>query len=79
MIFKTCTPYINRKSEINNIGIDNAKDIDIVTSMYNLIEYSDNYSKTSGCLWQYYNDYPNDNLTNSESFNSKVKITGCSC
>ena len=44
--------------------------------IYNLIEYSDNYSKTSGSLWQYYKDDPNDNLTESESFNSKVKITG---
>ena len=44
--------------------------------MYNLIEYSDNYSKTSGSLWQYYTDDPNDNLTDSESFKSKVKITG---
>ena len=44
--------------------------------MYNLIEYSDNYSKTSGRLWQYYKDEPNDNLTDSESFKSKIKITG---
>ena len=44
--------------------------------MYNLIEYSDNYSETSGSLWQYYKDDPNDNLTDSESFKSKVKITG---
>ena len=44
--------------------------------MYNLIEYSDNYSKTSGSLWQYYKDDLNDNLTYSESFKSKVKITG---
>ena len=44
--------------------------------MYNLIEYSDNYSKTSGSLWQYYKDDPNDNIENSESFKSKVKITG---
>ena len=43
--------------------------------MYNLIEYSDNYSKTSGGLWQYYKDEPNDNLANSQSFKSKVKIT----
>ena len=43
--------------------------------MYNLIEYSDNYSKTSGRLWQYYKDVPNDNLADSESFKSKVKIT----
>ena len=44
--------------------------------MYNLTEYSDNYSKTSGSLWQYYKDDPNDNLANSESFESKIKITG---
>ena len=44
--------------------------------MYNLIEYSNNYSKTSGSLWQYYKDEPNDNLANSESFKFKAKITG---
>ena len=45
-------------------------------SMYNLIEYSDNYSKTSGSLWQYYRDKPNDNLADSQSLKSKIKITG---
>ena len=44
--------------------------------MYNSIEYSDNYSKTSGSLWQYYKDDPNDNIEDSEPFKSKVKITG---
>ena len=43
--------------------------------MYNLIEYSDNYAKTSGSLWQYYRDEPNNNLADSESFKFKVKIT----
>ena len=52
----------------------NAQDIDVL--MYNLIEYSDNYSKTSGSLWQYYNDDPNDNIADSELFKFKVKITG---
>ena len=42
--------------------------------MYNLIEYSDNYAKTSGSLWQYFRDEPDDNLEDSESF--KAKITG---
>ena len=51
--------------------IDNAHDIDIVMPMHNI-----NYSITSGSLWQYYKDNPNDNLTDSESFKSKVKITG---
>ena len=40
------------------------------------IEYKDNYSKTSGSLWQYYKDDPNDNIENSESFKYKIKITG---
>ena len=44
--------------------------------MYNLVKYSDNYSKISGSFWQYYRDEPNDNLTDSESFKSKIKITG---
>ena len=44
--------------------------------MYNLIEYSDNYSKRYGSLWQYYKDEPNDNIADTESFKSKVKITG---
>ena len=43
--------------------------------MYNLTEYSDNYSKKSGSLWQYYKDDPNDNMKQSESFKSKIKIT----
>ena len=44
--------------------------------MYNLIEYSDKYSQTSGSLWKYYKDDPNDNLGRSESFKPKIKITG---
>ena len=41
--------------------------------MYNFIEYSDNYSDTSGNLWQYYKDDPNDNIAQSESFKFKIK------
>ena len=74
--FKNCVPFTKCISRINNTDIDNAHDINIVMPMYNLIEYSDNYSKTSGSLWQYYKDDPNDNLANSESFKCKVKITG---
>ena len=87
IIFKNCTPFTNCISEINNTQIDNAKDIDIVMPMYNLIEYSDNYAKRTGSLWQYCIDIParnnnnnaiiiytEDNLT--DSFNFKAKITG---
>ena len=42
----------------------------------NLIEYSDDYSKTSGCLCQYFRDEPNASLANSESFKSKINRTG---
>ena len=76
MVFKNCAPFTNCISEVNNTQVDNAKDIDIVMPMYNLIEYSDNYAKTSGSLWQFYRDEPNNNLANSESFKFKVKITG---
>ena len=74
--FKNCAPFTKCISRINNADIDNAHDIDIVMPMYNLIEYSDNYSETSGSLWHNYKDDPNDNLANSKSFKSKVKITG---
>ena len=76
VIFKNCAPFTKCISRINNEDLANAQDIDIVMPMYNLIEYSDNYSKTSGSLWQYYKDDPNDNITQSESFKSKIKITG---
>ena len=57
VILKICAPFTNSISEINNTQVDNAKDIDNVMVMYNLIEYSDNYSKTSGSLWQYSKEY----------------------
>ena len=68
--FKNCAPFTKCITRINNTDIDNAHDFDIVMPMYNLIEYTDNYSKTSGSLWQYYKNDPNDNLANSESFKS---------
>ena len=74
--FKNCEPFTKCIIRINSTETDNAKDIDIVMLMYNLIEYSDNYSETSGSLWQYYNDDPNDNLADSELFKYKVKVTG---
>ena len=87
VIFKNCTPFTNCISEINNMQIDNAKDIDIVMPMYNLIKYSDNYAKTIGSLWQYCKDITARNNNNnaiiiftennlSDSFNFKTKITG---
>ena len=87
VVFKNCAPFTNCISEIDNTQIDNAKDIDIVMPMYNLIEYSDSYAKTTGSLWQYCKDIParsnannaiiifsEDNIT--DSFKFKAKITG---
>ena len=56
VIFKNCVPFTDFISEINNTEIDNGKYVDVVVPMYNLIEYSDNYSKTSGCLSKYCRD-----------------------
>ena len=69
-IFKNCAPFTNCISEIINTQIDNGKDIDTVMPMYNLTEYSDNYWKTSGRLWQYCKDIPAvDNNSNITIFN----------
>ena len=48
VIFKNCAPFTNCINKINSLEVDNGQYIDIVMPMYNLIEYSDNYSKTSG-------------------------------
>ena len=86
VIFKNCAPFTNCISKINNTQIDNAEYIDIVMPMYNLIEYSNNYSKTSGSLWQYckailaVNNVGNivnfDGANATDSFNFKTKVTG---
>ena len=85
VIFKNCASFTECISRINNTQVDDAKCIDIIMSMYNLIEYSDNYSKTSGSLWQYCKDISavNDNgdivyfngANATDSFNFKTKIT----
>ena len=86
VIFKNCALFTDCISKINNTQADNAKDIDIVMPMYNVIEYSDNYSKTSGSLWQYCKNIPavknNGDIVNfnganaTDLFNFKAKITG---
>ena len=58
VVLKNCAPFTDCISEINSAQIDNAKHIDIIMSMHNLIEHSHNYSKTSGILLQYYRDEP---------------------
>ena len=85
VIFKTCAPFTDCIRKINNTEIDNAEYIDIVMPMHNLIEYGDNYSKTSGSLWQYCKEIPAVNNAGNivdfnranatDSFNFKTKMT----
>ena len=56
VIFKNCAPFIDCITQINNTQVDDAQKIDIVMPMYNLIEYSNSYSKTPESIWQYYRD-----------------------
>ena len=86
VIFKNCALFTNCISKINNTQKDNAEYIDIVMPVYNLIEYSNNYSKTSGGLWHYCKDIPAVNnggnivdfngANATDSFDFKTKITG---
>ena len=76
LTFKNCSPFSNCITQINNTQINNAKGLDVVMSMYKLIEYSNSYAKTSGRVWQHYKDDPNDSITDSESFKFKTRITG---
>ena len=87
LAFKNNAPFISCISKINNMLIDNAEDLDVLIPMDN--EYSKNYRKTTGSLWNYYkdelsndtnnNNNPNKNIINSESFKYKTSITGISC
>ena len=74
-------PFRSCISKFNNTFIDNAEDFDIVMPMYNLLEYSDNYSMTSGRLWSYYgdkiNDHANDNAANNRINNNKTITSKC--
>ena len=58
VVFRNCVLFTDCIIEINNMQIDNAKEIDVVMNIYNLIEYSENYSQTSGGFWQYCRDQP---------------------
>ena len=85
LAFKNNVPFIGCISKINNVLIENAGDFDIVMPMYNLIEYSKNYRKTTESLCNYYrdelsndrnnNNNPNKNVINSESYKSKTNVT----
>ena len=84
LVFKNNAPFINCISKIN-VKIDNAEDLHVAMPMYNLLEYSKNYKKRTGSLWNYYRDEPNsvtdDNeikhsIINSKSFDYKANFIG---
>ena len=87
LALKNNTPFISCISKIDNALIDNAEDLEIVIPMYNLIEYSINYGRTTGSLWNYYRDESNSgsdgegnnrinySIKDSESFDCKTSIT----
>ena len=62
LIFKINAPSINCISKINVVKIDNVEDLDVVMPMYNLLEYSKNYRKRTGSLWNYYRDQPSSTI-----------------
>ena len=87
VIFKNCALFTDCITEINNTQVDDARKTDVVMPMYNLIGYSDAYSKTSQSLWQYYRDKTalitnneiidfSANNNDSASFRFKHQITG---
>ena len=70
MVFKNNAPFINCISKINGVKIDNAEDLDVVMPMYNLLEYSKNYRKTTGSLWNYYRDKPKSGINNGINYST---------
>ena len=83
LVFKNNAPFINCVPKINGVKTNNAEDLDVVMPMYNSLEYSKNYKKTTGSLWNYYRDEPNssvsaNNIThsilNSESFDYRANF-----
>ena len=85
---KTSAPFFNCTLKFNNQLIEDAQDLDIVKPMYNLLNYSKNFRKTTGTFWNYYPDKPNSGynnsnrdrifyrIRNSESFDYKTKLVG---
>ena len=74
--FKNCAPFTNCITHINEEHVDNADNLDIIMPMYNLIEYSDNYSDTSGSLWQFKRD---ESPVNKDENSDDISKTNSTC
>ena len=81
LVFKNCAPFEKCRIEINETFVDETEFIKITMTMYSLIEYSDNYSDTSGSLWQFKRDEITNNAdvtndNNAPSFKYKASLIG---
>ena len=80
VISKNCAPVTDCIRKVNDTQVDNTRDLNVVIPMYNLLENTDNYSKTSGSLQQYYSDEPgkvdNAAIIDFKTFKCRVKISG---
>ena len=81
VVFKNCAPFQKCRTEINETFVDETDFINITMPMYSLIEYSDNYSDTSGSLWQFKRDKISNNAdvtndNNTPSFKYKASVIG---
>ena len=85
LILKNNAPFVSSITKINNELIEDAEGLDVVIPMYNLLEYSKNYIKTIGSLYNYYRDeltndgngnFANRNVVNSNTFKYKNKLNG---
>ena len=79
VVFKNCAPFEKCRTEINETFVDETDFINITMPMYNLIEYSDNYSDTSGSLWGFKRDGIDNNANvaydnNALSFKYKAEL-----
>ena len=71
LAFKNNAPFVSCVSKINHTLIDNAEDLDVVMPMYNLLQYSKNFSKITGSFWNYYRDEPNSSANNNINYSIK--------
>ena len=79
LVFKNNAPFINCISKIYGIKIDNAEYLDVVMPTYNLLEYSKNYRKTAGGLWNYYRDEPNSGANDNKIIHSILSSESFDC
>ena len=75
VILKNNAPFVSCITRINGELIEDADDLDIVIPMYNLLEYSKNYRKTIGSLYNYYRNELNDDVDNNNFANNNVVIS----